>query len=81
MRKIIFSLIAGIAIIGLSFLNIDLNTDQNGEPVSLLALNQKAFADCEIVGEVGEIEGNFYVHFYSECNWTCWDGGYYNCPI
>ncbi|MFW6272387.1 MAG: hypothetical protein ACOC2U_01240 [bacterium] len=78
MKKIIISSIAGIVIIGLSFLNIDLNNHKNGESGSLLALNQKAFADCEIVGE---IEGDFYVHFYSECHWECYAGGYFNCPI
>jgi hypothetical protein len=78
MKKKLLSYIVGLALIGLAFLNINFNNQESNLEYDLLSLNQEALAGCEINGE---IPGDYYIHFYSECYWYCWSGGYFECPI
>ena len=78
MKKTLIKSIFCLAMIGIAFLNINHNSNKSNGTQSLLSLNVEALAGCEIIAE---INGNFYLHFYDDCHWICWDGGYFACPI
>jgi len=79
MKKTIVKILLITAISGLAFLNVNFTSKTEKTNQNLLTLNEKALANCEFDGWIGNYE--YYLEYITMCWWTCTQGGLLQCPI